>query len=202
MDIALTTYKSHLERPDPATCIPVFALACLLVIHRLGLAQIQPPADPIEELCVYARLSRGIKPTVERYWPRILLSELSPLVRNVTEPSMPPSTSICGPLELEKFISKAYQLPLALQSSYLLAMSELKTTFASTPLGAADPASVARIFNWLAVLPDGFLEAAKERETIAMGILGLWAELLEGGEGVWYLRGWKGVVLGAVKELE
>lgn len=114
---------------------------------------------------------------------------------------MPP-TWLSSPPQLEDLTTKVQQLPLALQPSHLLAISELKTTYASTPSGATDSASVARIFNWLAVLADEFLGAAKERDEVAMGILSLWAGLLEGGEGVWYLRGWKGAILRTAKEAE
>lgn len=101
---------------------------------------------------------------------------------------------------MDHLVERVHSLPLDLQPSYLLAVSELTSTFASTPSGATDPASIARIFNWLALLSDVLLEGLRSREEVAMEILDTWARLLEGGEAVWYLRGWKDAISGALRK--
>ncbi|KAF2159797.1 hypothetical protein M409DRAFT_29796 [Zasmidium cellare ATCC 36951] len=203
MDIALATFRDHLSRPDPATCIPVFALACLLVMHRLGLAQVQTPTDPIEELCILARLSRGIKPTVSIYWDRILSSEMGPVVRGVTErKSAAAESSFPEVHHLADLINENTSLDETYKKNCLSALEDLHSTFATIPGPTGDVAQafIGRIFSWTANLSDGFLEGLEGKEGVAIAVLGEFARLLRGtGEGVWYMRGWAGWILGEVE---
>ncbi|KAK4496136.1 hypothetical protein PRZ48_012115 [Zasmidium cellare] len=199
MDIALSIFREHLTRPDPATCVPVFALACLLVMHRLGLAQVQKPEDPVEELCVLARLSRGIKPTVSVYWERILASEMGPVVRNVTEAkNHAASTSIPEIDQLQTLIVSNSHLEDSYRSDCLSALQDLQSTFANT--STHEQAVIGRVFSWTANLSEGFLAGLEGRETVAMAVLGAFAGLLgSAGEGVWFMRGWSGWIAGEVE---
>lgn len=200
MDIAMAAFRQHLSKPDPATCIPVFALACLLNIHRLGLAQVQPPVDPVEEFCLHARLSRGIKPTVNEYWERILSSEMGPVVRDARLMTSPGQESMGSFLDalLLKDVVYDHHLDTALQDDCLAAIDTLHTLFTTTPI-EADQAAIGRLFSWMANLSNGFLEMLERKQMVALVILAHFAVLMGRGERVWYLRGWAGWLLGAVE---
>lgn len=97
-DAAISEYMKHMGRPDPATCVPVCALGIILHMHYHAVAQINPPKDPIAEICSWTTLLKGIGETSHLHYDRLRYSEIGPLLGTGRDESMDvskPSEVLC-----------------------------------------------------------------------------------------------------------
>lgn len=83
MSIAIGELRNQLENPDASSATPVFAISGLLVVHSLGVAQLNPPLDPIADLCHWMRLIKGVQATVSQHRMRIMTSEVADVITTI-----------------------------------------------------------------------------------------------------------------------
>lgn len=79
---------------------------------------------------------------------------------------------------------------------YILAVSLLKSVFRELEDGKTDDPNVAGV--WIARLPDGFVRLLKEKQDLALVVVGFFCVVLDKVPQVWWLRGWSKGLFGAV----
>ena len=202
MDIAIHALRTQLRRPDPATCSSIFALAILVVVHSLGIAQLHPPTDPIGDICHWMRLIKGVQATVEQNWARLLTSEVSPIIMDVERDRTQVSTGNIAPvLGLKDLITQTMPSDSPHQATYLQAIDELHIVHLNVQhhRRTGEKVSVQITLTWTATIDPILLDLLEERDHLALLILAYFAVLFEWQGDSWWMRGWATWTLDAVQ---
>lgn len=204
MGIAVSALRVEIERPDPATCAPVFALACLLVVHSLGLAQVKPPSDAIGQLFHMMRLINGVQACAAPHWDRILQSEVAPIAKSIDR-SLGPTESVDEVVRLKDLVRQVVQADSPIREDYLHAIDELHFAFlgvryyTQSTEKAYEKPTVSFVMAWIALVRPAFLERLYGQDELALVILAYYAVLFRLQDSSWWMRGWAGWVLNAVR---
>lgn len=187
---AITSFRSHLDQPSAATTVPVFALASLLAIHSLAIAQVQPPSDPLHALCFMARLFKGIGATIRNYWNHLLESDITPLLVFVDKESLT-AEELPELVRLRDWVAQMQNLDHHLREACLDAIDELHFILRHIrSLEHGDRAPVAITLNLPAMLPSVFLDHLAEKHEVTLVILAHFAIPCSMHEDTWFLRNW------------
>ncbi|KAF2158383.1 hypothetical protein M409DRAFT_71674 [Zasmidium cellare ATCC 36951] len=198
MDVAISAIRTHIEVPDPAICVPLFAASGLLVVHSLGLAQVHPPADPVANLCDWMRLVQGQKVTVQQNWTRLLASEVAPILLSVGGEQRHAGSEM---LRLKGLVEQKVPIDSDVRDPYLQAIEQLDLVFTNIHhlLRSGEMFSVAITLSWTATIPAVVLDLISDRDQLALVILAYFAVLFKLQEASWWMRGWGDWTLDAVQ---
>lgn len=109
-----------------------------------------------------------------------------------------PSTSVLS-ADAELAFSRLYQLipePSQDAATYTHAISSLKSVFRQLEDGKTDDPNVVGV--WIERLLDSFIRLLKERQDLALVIVGFYCVILARVPQVWWLRGWSNGLFGVV----
>ncbi|KAK5173038.1 uncharacterized protein LTR77_003160 [Saxophila tyrrhenica] len=203
IDLAIKSFRFHLDRPSATTIVPLFSLSSLLVVYNFAVAQIQPPDDPIAALCHMARLMKGIAQITSNsrdLWDHLLASVVKPLLisldRDLTGVSETPEL-----LRLRDWVIHMQDLDPVIRKTYLESIDELHVVFRnvrSPDGGKRSPIAVALI--WPATLSPSFLDYLDRKDPVALVILAHFAILCRLHEDAWFMRSWGGWIFEAVEK--
>lgn len=203
MDAAVKSFSNHIRHPDPATCCPVFALATLLVVYHMGVAEVQRPVNPVVDLCACFHLIKGVELTIGQHWDRLLTSEVAPLLRSVHRRGRE-TTSTRELDDLRILVNGTTNTTPATRTAYLDAISELDIVFTNVRgngNGNGNPQSFVGIaLSWAATLPDCLLDLLRDRDPVALIILTHFAVLLSSAHHLWWTRNWAKWILDSARE--
>lgn len=199
IEIGLDTFRKCLESPLPATCVPVFLMAGLLSVQSLGTAQIHPPMDPIGDLCMWMRMVRGTKSTIQQNWEIIQSSEIAMMLQG--HQRHPDNTTQVPEIdELRSLVEQSATRDNAERDIYLDCVDQLRAVFVSSRrLDSLGKQSSAMSSSWVATIHEGYRELLDRREPLALVIIAYFAPMFRTSTKIWWYRNWDSWILNAVQ---
>ncbi|CAK1364456.1 unnamed protein product [Cercospora beticola] len=192
-DAAISAYLHVIQNPDPATCAPIFALSGILHMHQLGMAQIQKPEDPIQAICGWIQVVRGVRAMIRPHWQRLISSEVAPIIARAQGRGKVDRSIRTEVMQLMDMIDEAKIEDPEVEQSYRKAVQELNTVFLEVEdFGERNPQdAVGLLMNWLASgLDERFVELLNGREQCTLVLMAYFAVLFHVKETSWFMRGW------------
>lgn len=206
MHLALRELRSQLENPDPPAVPAVFALSGLLVPHSMGVAQVHPPQNPINDLCHWMRLIKGVQAMVEPNRMRIITSEVAVLIQNVEAVDSTLTQTSPAPeiVRLKETIQQRVPADSPNREVYIHAIDELHLVYLNCLklYETGDINSVGNVtLRWVATAHPSILDLIAERDQVALVILAHFAVLFRLQESSWWMKGWGRWTIDAVNAL-
>jgi hypothetical protein len=197
---ALEGFRCQLADPTAETVVPIFALACLLVVHSLGIARFQPPEDPVAALLDLAQLIRGSGTATHGHWKHFCKSEMALLARSAApDPNVGEDNAEL--LELRCWISESTRVRAEDRDIYLEAMDRLHIVFRNVQHSAKQTRSRdAIMLSWLAAISSEFLAKLTAKDSIALIVFAYFAVLFRWQENAFWVQGWAEMVSDAIEE--
>lgn len=197
IEIGLRTFRTCLEIPLPATCVPVFVMAGLLSVQNLGVAQADPPQDPIGHLCLWMLMVRGTKSTIHQNWELLRCSEVAVLLRGHDRLS----EGVVDFVEMDNLRSLVEQKAqgTAARDIYLDCVDQLRAVLLNVRRMGDDRQSSSMSSSWVATIHEGYRELLAQRQPLALVIVAHFATLFSICRGIWCYRNWDSWILNAVQ---
>lgn len=208
MHIALRELRTQLENPEPASVSAVFALSGLLVPHSMGCAQVHTPQDPINDLCHWMRLIKGVQAMVEPNRMRLITSEVGVLIMNVeqVDETLTKETPVNEIVRLKDLVHQrlASTKDQHQEEVYLHTIDELHMIYLNC-LKLYDTGDINSVGNitlrWVATTHPTILDLIENRDQLALVILAHYAVLFRLQESSWWMKGWGRWTIDAVRAL-
>lgn len=199
IEIGLQTFRKCLESPLPILSVPVFLFAGLLSVQTLGTAQVHAPVDPIGDVCMWMRMVKGAKSTINQNWELLLSSEIGSMLHNHT-PASEESTDIVEINDLRSLVEQTAIHGTAEREVYLECVDHLRRVFISDRyLAANDKQSSSMPGTWAATVNEGFCDLLAQRQPLALVIIAFFSTLFRTWPGIWWYRNWDTWILNAIQ---
>jgi hypothetical protein len=197
---ALEGFRYQVAHPTAETVVPIFALACLLVVHSLGIARFQPPEDPISALLDLAQLIRGSGTATHGHWEHFCKSEMAVLARSAA-PDSNFGEDNAEVLELRNWISQSTRVKEEDRKIYLETVEHLHIVYRNVQHSANPTKSRdAIVLSWLAAISTEFLAKLTAKDPIALIVFAYFAVLFRWQENAFWVQGWAEMVFNAIEE--
>jgi Zn(2)-Cys(6) binuclear cluster domain-containing protein len=193
IDIALQAFRDQLSHPNPEYAPAMFALAAILIVHHLAMAQIQSIKDPISELLGLFRLVKGVRVVLQGNWTSILNTEVGALLTAVKR--QPVSGTMPEILSLHDLCDGRAPYKQAIDSLHEVFLEVRQAKIQNT-----EQSTIALLFIWPSAVQDDFIELVLAKDPIALIIIAYFTILLRIWGTAWWIKGWDRLIMGAVRD--
>lgn len=197
IEIGLRTFRTCLETPLPATCVPVFVMAGLLSIQNLGAAQANPPVDPIGHLCLWMLMVRGARSTVQQNWNLLRCSEISGLL--LGHERLSDDTDEFVEMDSLKSLVEQVAQGATEREIYLDCVDQLRAVLLGVRCMSDRQQTSSMCSSWAATIHEGYRELLDQRQPLALVIVAHFATLFSHCRRIWCYRNWDFWIMNAVQ---
>jgi hypothetical protein len=197
VDIALQEFQSQLLHLEESSVLPLFPLACLLVVQTYSFVNLQDTSDHIEAFLSCVQLVKGVSTVLSARWDIFEHCELSPLISAGIMQDKDVAASEFAPLcdTVRRCMQEASDID---RLACLTAVHHLQFVFNGVQECVQDKSALAILLTWPLKLPPRFIEMISERHPFALIILAHVVVILQSVGQVWWLTAWDAKLLEAV----
>jgi hypothetical protein len=171
----------------------MFALAAILIVHHLAMAQIQPIKDPISELLGLFRLVKGVRVVLQGNWTSILNTEVGALLTAVKR--QPVSGTMPEILSLHDLCDGRAPYKQAIDSLHEVFLEVRQAKIQNT-----EQSTIALLFIWPSAVQDDFIELVLAKDPVALIVIAYFTILLRIWGTAWWIKGWDNLIMGAIRD--
>ena len=192
---AIVSFRSALQQVTEENCHAMFAFSTILLVLTLAFAQtgIQE-RDSIQDLIQIFTLLQGTCLVLESAMKWITTGPLEPLVRrglagrNRAQEAAQRQDNSTDPAEqalnsLEEYCQRTVESPSS-SDAYSLAIGKLRGCAARARQNPGDHAAVV---GWLVLVNSEYIDSVKNKDPVALVIMGLYGVLLDKLKGEWWI---------------
>ncbi len=189
VDIALQEFRKQLLRLQESQVLPLFPLACLLVVQNLASVNLQNTYDHIEAFLSCVQLVKGVSTVLKARWDVFEHCELSPLISAgiMRDRDVQTSEFACLRDAVRDRMQEATETD---RLACLTAIHELQFVFNGVQECVQGKSPLAILLTWPLKLPPRFVEMLSGRHPMALIILAHMVVILQYVGQVWWLSGW------------
>ncbi|QIX00039.1 hypothetical protein AMS68_005556 [Peltaster fructicola] len=197
IDVALRSLQTYIKEPDAESYVPIFTTASLMVLYKLGVAQVEPPVDPIADTYDWIRLLRGVATVVHQFRDQLQHAASGTLLQ--AAPMSETTGEIPGVTHLRSLVTELHVSDVA--ESCLFAVDDLHDTMLSLEQDSTRPLHLSRrlIFTWPIRQRPAFVELLSSKDPTALIILAHYAAVFHACRKQWPMQNWATWILDAVK---
>lgn len=193
INIALREFQSQLVHLGDDPVLPLFPLACLLVIHNFAAVKLRE-SDYIDAFLSSVQLVKGVGIVLRARWDVFENCELSPLIAAGIMQDI--DTEVLEFVHLrEKVCQCMHGAPEVERAACLTAIHDLQVVYSSIRERKQGKSALAILLNWPLKLPTRFVDMVSERHPVALVILAHLVVVLQPVGHVWWLSAWDAKLL-------